>query len=258
MALNRIRSWLFRGRNTPSQDSALPPPEDSLGPPEAEVFVLLRRALTDHCLLTVRIDGRGEPHTSAILEVVPEGRYLVIDELIPMVDQSLLEARPVLHIRAMVEGVELRFSTPVLQVGEEDGLPYYKIALPSSINYAQRRRQFRVTVPQPYGFEVSFTLPDERVLLGDLRDLSSGGLCVARLHSGELEADKDLHQIATCRLSIPNQQSVVADVEIMGIDAPPRQRVARVRARFINPSPTAARRISQFCTELERLHRQLR
>jgi c-di-GMP-binding flagellar brake protein YcgR len=90
-----------------------------------------------------------------------------------------------------------------------------------------------------------------------LRDLSVGGLC-ARIRTGDLQPRSDARQIASCRIMLPSQQSIVTDVELLGIDAPVRSRVPRLRTRFIDLSPAAARRVAQLCAEIERLHRQLR
>jgi len=49
----------------------------------AEIYVVLRRALTNHCALTVFIGNRPEAYSSAIIEIVPEQRVLMLDELTP-------------------------------------------------------------------------------------------------------------------------------------------------------------------------------
>ncbi len=232
-------------------------PDTATGDDDAEVFVLLKRAYATHCLLTVYVGPEKTPFTSAILEVVRDQRYLVLDELTPPAGQALIKADPRIDVRAIVEGIELRFETRVQQIGEQDGLPYYKVAFPAEVVYAQRRRQHRVAVPLSQGYEVNLVFADEREIRGELRDLSVGGLC-ARLRSGEIDAGEDRGALAMCRLMLPEDRSILADIELLHIDAPARPRVPRIGARFVDPSPTTARRIAQFCAELERIQRKVR
>lgn len=242
----------LRGRTATSQAAAA----DSDGD-DAEVYVLLKRAYATHCLLTVYVGPDKAPFTSAILEVVRDQRYLVLDELTPAAGHARIQAEPRIEVRAIVEGIELRFESRVEQVGEQDGLPFYKVAFPTVVTYAQRRRQHRVAVPLSQGFEVNVVFPDERELRCELRDLSAGGLC-ARVRSGDIDAKADRGALAMCRLVLPDDRSIVTDIEILHIDAPPRPRVPRIGVRFVDPGPTVARRIAQFCAELERMQRKVR
>ena len=238
--------------------SAQPPaPVTDTNGEDAEVFVLLKRAYATHCLLTVYVGPEKTPFTSAILEVVRDQRYLVLDELTPPAGQALIKAEPRIEVRAIVEGIELRFETRVQQIGEQDGLPFYKVGFPAEVVYAQRRRQHRVAVPLSQGYEVNVVFADEREIRGELRDLSAGGLC-ARIRSGDIDAKEDRGALAMCRLMLPEDRSIVTDIELLHIDAPARPRVPRIGARFVDPSPTTARRIAQFCAELERMQRKLR
>lgn len=242
MALEFI---LGRGARSTRDDSTSPDGQ------EAEIYVLLKRAFDTRCLLTVYVGPDRTPFTSAILEVVRDGRYLVLDELTPAIGHERIRVEPRIEVRALVDGIELRFESRVTQIGEQDGLPYYKVAFPPEVLYAQRRRQHRVTVPMSQGFEVIVTFADEQELRGELRDLSVGGLC-ARIRTGELDAKTDRNALAACRILLPGDRTIVSDVELLHIDAPPRPRVPRIGARFVDPSPATKRRIEQFCAELER------
>jgi len=246
--------------SSPHQESAAHHPSTSnagLGSVEPEIYVVLKKALQYHCPLTVHFANRPEPYTSAILEISAEQRLLVIDDLTPSPAHAELALGTSLNIRAIVEGVELRFSSQVTQIGAQKGLRCYSVEFPTHVSYEQRRRQYRVAVPLTQAIEVHFDLPDDRFLAGDLKDLSVGGLC-ARIREGRLEPALDSHHLASCRVLLPNQQSIVTDVELLDFDAPERPRVPRLRARFVDISPTAARRVAQLCAEIERMQRQFR
>lgn len=243
----------FRGRGArPNPDTDSAPDVD-----QTDIYILLKRAFEMRCLLTVCVGDERAPYTSAILEVVRDGRYLVLDELTPASGHARIRQEPRIEVRALVEGIEMRFESRVDQIGEQDGLPYYKVAFPQEIIYAQRRRQHRVTVPLSQGFEVLVGFADEQELRGELRDLSVGGLC-ARIRSGTIDPTHDRNALASCRILLPEDRMILSDIEILHIDAPPRPRVPRIGCRFIDPAPAVLRRIEQFCAELDRLHRRLR
>jgi c-di-GMP-binding flagellar brake protein YcgR len=224
---------------------------------QAEIFILLKRAFETRCLLTVFVGHDRTPYTSAILEVVRDARYLVLDELTPAIGHDRIKAEPRIEVRALVDGIELRFESRVTQIGTQDGLPYYKVAFPQEVIYAQRRRLHRVTVPLSQGFEVIVGFADEQELRGELRDLSVGGLC-ARIRSGLIDPKHDRHALASCRILLPDERTILSDIEILHIDAPSRPRVPRIGARFVDPAPAMLRRIEQFCAELDRSHVRVR
>lgn len=222
---------------------------------EAEIYVLLRRAFNARCLLTVFVGPQHEAYTSAILEVVRDGRYLVIDELAPSGGHAHMSPDREIEVRALVDGNELRFHTRVLQIGEDDGLPYYKVAFPRAVEYAQKRERYRVPVPMNQRFEVQLVFDDDREVSGELRDLSPGGLS-ARIHTGWLDPVVDRNAIVMCRLALSREASILTDIEIRHVHSAQHPRVPRFGGRFVKPSPTAARRIAQFCADLERLRRK--
>ncbi|MSQ67302.1 MAG: hypothetical protein EXR83_03785 [Gammaproteobacteria bacterium] len=250
-----IFNWFSRKR--PADVPREPAAHGAKLPIDPEIQLVLRRVFNDHALLTIHIAGHPDAYTSAILELVPEQGYLVLDELTPASGHALVLSGTQFHVRGTVEGIALRYTTTVSQIGEHNALPYYQVDFPATIDYPQRRRQYRVTVPSNRGFDVEFRMADGRQLSGELGDMSVGGFC-ARIRTGVFESLRDAHQRATCRLLVPNAQPIIAEVEILHLDALPRPRVQRARVRFTsNISPTTARRVAQFCAELERAQRQL-
>ena len=243
----------LRGLARPSRSSktpdAVPPPPTGV---EAEIYILLKRAFTSRCLLTVYAGPEREAYTSAILEIVKDQRYLVLDQLSPDVGHALVEADSNIEVRAIVEGVELRFRSEVLQIGQHDGLPFYKVAFPHEISYEQKRLQYRARVPLHQGFEVSLVFSDDREASGELRDISLGGLSV-RIRNGHVNQEADRNAIVMCRLAISKEHSIITDIEILHVHPAQKPRVPRIGARFVDLSPTTARRIEQFCADLDRL-----
>jgi len=225
-------------------------------PNPAHVCVLLRRLLEQRCLLTVQIGNSSDCYTSAILEVVLEDGYLVLDELTPSEGHDRLSIEPRIQIKARLDGIEVRFASSVTRINTQDGLPYYKVPFPKLIEYPQRRQSYRVPIPLHLGLPTNILLCDERVLNGELRDLSPEGLGM-RVRLG-VPDPTDHGQLAICQIVVNKTLELVTDIELCHIDPPARGRVPRLGARFLRLRADQERRIEQFCAELAREQRRLR
>lgn len=224
----------------------------------AQIAQVLRRLQEQRCLLTVQVGTATESYTSAVLEVVLEDEYLVLDELTPREGHERLKHSREIQVRAILDGIEVRFASRVAQINTEQGLPYYKVPFPERIDYPQRRQVHRVHVPLNTGYPVSLLLPDERILSGELRDISPEGIGI-RVRIGTLDPGRDRGMRAICHLSLPQQRELVTDIEFRYIDDPlQKNRVPRLGARFVDLKGAQARRVEQFCAELARDQRRLR
>lgn len=226
-------------------------------PSPAQLHLILKRLLDQRCMLTVQVGKHADCYTSAVLEVAREARYLVLDELIPAAGHQRILREPTVQLRARLDGVEVRFHTYISQIGEQGGLPYYKVPFPATLEYSQRRQAFRVPIPLNRGIRCVLLLDDEREFSGELRDLSPSGLGI-RVRTGEPNKTTDQGQLAICRIELGEDRGIVTDVELCHIDQKTRGRVARLGLRFRGLRPEQQRRIEQFCAELAREHRRLR
>lgn len=222
----------------------------------AHVCVLLRRLLEQRCLLSVQIGNSSDCYTSAVLEVVHEHEYVVLDELTPREGHVRLSTEPRIQVKARLEGIEVRFASRVSRINSQNGLPYYKVPFPKLIEYPQRRQSYRVPIPLQLGLPTNILLADERVLNGELRDLSPEGLGM-RVRLG-VPDPADHGQLAICQIVVDKTLELVTDIEVCHVDPPMRGRVSRLGARFLRLRADQERRIEQFCAELAREQRRLR
>ena len=223
----------------------------------AYIAAMLRRMLDQRCLLTVQIGAHPALYTSALLEVVREAEYMVLDELTPKAGHRLLAAGNALHIRGLVDGTEVRFTSRVTQINTQDGLPFYKVPFPSSLEYVQRRQSPRVQIPLNYGVPVSILLLEAREFNGELRDISAHGLGM-RVRIGGPDPAQDQGKRGICHIKISATLEIVTDINLCHIDPPVRGRVSRIGAQFVQLRQEQADRIERFCVELERQPRHLR
>ncbi len=220
-----------------------------------EIHLLLKRAFEQRRLLTVHVGADPQPYSSAILEVACNGRYLVLDELVPRRGHERLARGATLAVRTIVDNVTLRFASRVTDIGGRDGLPFYRVSFPAGVSYPQRRRGHRLAVPLAASVRAMLLLPDERELTVELRDIAPGGVCL-RLAPADNPLRLARGDVALCRIAITTQREIVADVEIRHLDVGVRDRVPRIGARFLNLGPTGQRKIEQYCAELDRRQRR--
>ena len=219
--------------------------------PRESRHLLLKKIYEAHCLLDIRFDGDGEAYQSAIIELVPDAGYLVIDTLTPAGGDTLAAQLPQIRIRTRLQGMEVKFASDVLQRGSQAGLPYYKVRYPPEIEYPQRRSASRVTVPFDRGVPVRFQTRNNSWVRGEIRDLSLQGFC-ARLLSGDVKhIEQEYGQPTTCEIDLPGHGTLHAVVEVRHM-LPSRARSApRVGARFLALDPPSERQLKHCVTELD-------
>ncbi len=212
---------------------------------------LLKKIYEAHCLLDIRFDADDEAYQSAIIELVPEAGYLVIDTLTPGAGDNLAAQLPGIRVRTRLRGMEIKFASGIVQRGSQAGLPYYKVRYPQDIEYPQRRTTSRVTVPFDRGVPVRFQTGNNSWVRGEIRDLSLQGFC-ARLLSGDVKnIEQQYEQATACEIDLPGHGTLRAIVEVRHM-LPSRARSApRVGARFVALDPASERQLRHCVTELD-------
>jgi c-di-GMP-binding flagellar brake protein YcgR len=222
-----------------------------IDPREAR-HLLLKKIFDSHCLLDIRLDGDTSPYQSAIIELVPDSGYLVMDAFTPDGGDALAAGLPGLRVRTRVNGMEVKFASRIVARGSQSGLPYYKVRYPDDLEYPQRRREFRVTVPLDRGVPVRFETRTGGWIRGEIRDLSPGGFC-ARLLSGDVaNIEQECGQPTACEIDLPGHGTLRTVVEVRHM-LPSRARSApRVGARFLELDPRSERQLERCVAELDR------
>lgn len=224
--------------------------------PREARHLLLKKIYETHCLLDIRFDGDTSAYQSAVIELLPDKGYLVIDALTPASGDALASRLPGLQLRTRVQGMEVKFTSRILARGSQQGLPYYKLRYPDEMEYPQRRRELRFTVPFNRGVPVRFETRSGGWVRGEIRDLSPGGFC-ARLLSGDVASIQHERGRATaCEIDLPGHGTLNATVDVRHM-LPSRARSApRVGACFIELDAEAEQRLQRCLTELARLRRR--
>ena len=218
----------------------------------------LSKIFESHCLLDLRFEHGTGAYQTAILELVPGAGYFVIDALTPADGNAQAASKPSVRLRTRLLGMEVKFSSRIIQRGSHNDLPYYKMLYPQSIEVPQRRREYRVTVPLDKGVAVRFYTREGACVRGEIRDLSPGGFS-ARLLSGDTgRIERDVGHQVVCEIDLPRHATVRASIEICHV-FPSRGRSApRVGARFIDIDARSERQLEHCVAELDRERARLR
>ncbi len=224
---------------------------EAVDPREAR-HLLLKRIYESHCLLDIRLEGDESAYQSAIIELVPEAGYLVIDALTPARRRRAGHAFAGTRVRTRINGMEVKFASRILARGSQHGLPYYKVRYPDEMEYPQRRRELRFTVPLDRGVPVRFETRSGGWVRGEIRDLSPGGFS-ARLLSGDVASiQQDRGRPTACEIDLPGHGTLRALVEVRHM-LPSRARSApRVGARFVELDARSDQQLQHCVAELKR------
>lgn len=141
------------------------------------VFLALQRAMMARAMLEVRLQGDDRLYQSLILELDSDEGTILIDELFPSTYEAFAGQWLNINIRQR-HGRSLNFDVQVLQRHLYDGAPIYVVTLPEELDQEQRRASFRLPIDSGIVVESHFVGPDQCHHQGQLRNLSSGGLCL--------------------------------------------------------------------------------
>ena len=242
---------LSRQAQKPSSDSAL---EDSyqLVSDRRRIRHILNELQREKALLTALVDGNENAFTTAILELDEKGDAMVVDELVPAPGENVIVPGSGLWLLGQVQGIKTAFKSSVLEVGEEDRLPFYRVAFPATIRHQQRRKSYRAPVALSIRSEVRLQREDGLSLAGQLRDLSVGGLSVMLKVLREIEALSPGLTFTECDLELPGEGHVSVQAEIRHLHTDPIRKTLYLGLAFQELPPQDQRLIQRSVSHLER------
>jgi len=190
---------------------------------------LLKRLLEQRALLTVSIDGQSQQFTSAIFKISANNSVFYLDGFKPGYEHLLLKTNPCINIRAQLDGIRIAFDAGIADIGEQEGLPYYKLNIPKNLEYYQRRASVRVALGAAQPLPVSLKSAEGGVLEGTIADLSLGGLRIRFAKNIPEHIQPGQH--FRCRFSLPpdNKQAFSSELVVRGV----KRRDNKTKAVFI-------------------------
>ncbi|MGE0484852.1 MAG: flagellar brake protein [Gammaproteobacteria bacterium] len=217
---------------------------------------VLLKLFTRHCLLDLRW-ADGSAAQSAIIELVPEDGYLVLDRPKPVPAHELVDAQAAIAVRALLDGREVAFETRIVQRGGAGDSDFYKALYPDDVEFPQRRREYRAAVPLDKALAVRAEDEAGMRLVGELRDLSPGGFSARITYDGFERLERALGWRARCVIDT-GDEPLEAIIEICHVVPPKGRSLGRIGACFVDLDARAERRIERYVAALDRAQVRLR
>lgn len=221
---------------------------------QERITSLLRRLHQAHTLLSVGIPQVSQRFNSTLLSVRPSSSSMLLDELTPHEGHVHLLQQRSLHVHGQLRGVDIDFTTQLLDVDVKDDVAYYRVALPGRLNYAQRRAHYRASIGAGSLIRVTCTTSWGETLVGQLSDIAVGGLGVrVRLPEAVL-ACGDI--IPHCVIQFAPHDEIASVVEVRSVNREVQSGLWRVGGRFVDMERTTETRIARFVAALDRAKRK--
>jgi c-di-GMP-binding flagellar brake protein YcgR len=218
---------------------------------QSEIRGMLRRILKHHTLVTVRLPAPGGEYCSALVDVVGDEGYWLLDELPESASQHKVAPGHVLRIRGRLDGVEFRFKSRVEATGESDGAGFYKMRIPERLRYEQKRSNYRAPVSAGQSITVELHTSGGEVLKGELRNISNGGFRVALKASGQTVPSRG-DVLPKCAIIIATRDEICCEAEVRYVRPQKSTRSWSLGARFVGLEPAQHRRVCELVAELQR------
>jgi c-di-GMP-binding flagellar brake protein YcgR len=217
----------------------------------SQIANLLKRIKDGRSLLTVTVRGEPDPYLSAVLEVNPQERYFLLDELVPAAGHQALMRQRRANIHTQSGGVEISFNCAVGDAGIETKGAFYRMAFPDVVLYRQRRAHFRARIARAQTVPVLVTDGDGGKADGLVRDISAGGIGaeMTGIHGMELTPGQ-IYRDVLVRLFV--DLSLNLNVELRFRSQDERTGNVRIGGRLIDIGRAEQKLIEQFVASLDR------
>lgn len=216
-----------------------------------DISLLLKKIHNKHSLLTITIETGDECFGSTILEINNDKNYLVVDELYPESGHLKIKNDTSISISANHAGAFVHFKTTVEAIGENAKAAYYKIGIPSELQYHQRRNTYRITTSLTSPVRVNLVNEDEILLKAELRDISHGGVCL-RVNAASHIKIQNGDTIPTCLIQIGEDRKIMCTLNVCHVEIMKETGALRIGAEFTDMSKFDRRELEHFIVTLER------
>lgn len=218
---------------------------------KSEIFSLLKKITSRHALLNVSIAGNENIYGSALLETNKEENYLVMDELHPIDGNEKIELNKRITIQTQYQGAMVRFKDIVTDINKNSDGAYYKIPIPDSIDFKQRRNTHRVFVGVNETIPVNLITENNVIVNAELRDISLGGVSLRINEPAHVNLTEG-ETIPSCFISASESKKIRSSIVLLHVDQPRKKGALRIGAAFTGMNNMDRRLLEQLIAELER------
>jgi c-di-GMP-binding flagellar brake protein YcgR len=210
---------------------------------------LLEMAKSRRTLLEVSMPGVPDIFFSAFLAINADDQFILLDEINTRHGHELFLVHKTINVSTKLNGIDLSFSSKLLQAFEKDGIAVYKIKYPESVMYLQQRQSYRINIGLGISIPVKMKREDGVPLYGNMINLSETGAGIAlnspcAVHMSEI--------LPFCELRISEEQTIRCQLEIRYIKANEENKPQHIGGQFIGIDNMQQRELSKVVTTLQR------
>jgi c-di-GMP-binding flagellar brake protein YcgR len=219
---------------------------------ENEIALLLKRLQQHLTIITAKFPDNTEVYNTSIIKIDYKNKCFFLDEMVPDDGNELIVLHQKVLLRTRLDGTIFTMECHLDTVGEEQGLPHYKMHFPNRIKSIQRRESYRVSIPLSKRFQVNMQTDSGIFIAGFLNDISFSGVAVRlersediELKVGEIIPFLTLHldETITCELEIRRISTIFGNTIVSG--------------RLEEISPPHHRMIQKFILKQDREKRKM-
>lgn len=217
----------------------------------AEIFRIMRLFLHQRTLLTLSVPSLRQHFSSVMLIVDPDNQFIIIDEPHPAHPmQDLLKHETMKIVIHSTHGARVIFRARLLDIGEDNGLPYYKITFPTEIRRSQRRSAYRVPLEKTRRLLTSLPRAGSEPLVGQLEDISAQGISLRCADRSVLLLAQN-QRIPKCIIQLPRLE-LSCTLQIRHIKNAAKSNTFLVGGRFMDLNIPQQRLLEKTIAELQR------
>ncbi len=211
---------------------------------------LLHDLLEQPQLCTVTLSDNNQNFNTSILEIHPENRTLLIDELHPQAGNALLKQQNKCKLSTRLNGIHLTFVLENPSPIQFQGARAYKVNYPDKVYYPQRRNSPRVKIQALHITFAGTSSKNQATAGGRLYDLSRTGIGVilSDNHARIQRGDRMKH----CHITIDGYR-LNFDLTVCFVKKAPHGKTY-IGGYIENITNRDQNKLSTFVAQLERKH----
>ncbi len=201
-------------------------------------------------LCTVTFEDKKQSFSTSILEINPETKTIILDEMHPAQGNDLLKQQTKGKLSTHLDGIHLAFILEQPSEFNYQGIKAYRIKYPKRIYYPQRRNSPRVRIKSLHIPFAGICHRNQASAGGVVYDLSrtGAGLTLTNNHARIQRGDR----IKNCHIHIDDHR-LHFDLNI-GFAKKDRHGKTNIGGFFENLSNRDQNKLSTFVAQLERKH----
>jgi len=211
----------------------------------AQVFRLFRDQLSE---VKLRFSGVPSPYTARVLDL--EDNSVLLQNIVPSDGAGHLREGIEFSISGRADGLFVYVTGNRAEAANSDDDGFFRITMPTTVLYQQRRRTQRVRVPVQANVHRShIRLGDIQPIYARILDISING-ARAEIAPARANAVRANQKIENCLIHVPNQISIDVDLMVRHATFNRINQTMECGLELVDPSSEASATLRDFLARI--------